>query len=81
MLLALRFFLLLTFLEYSTIIPNKYGKIKCMKQQRLNGLSDGIFAIVMTLLAIELKVPLFVTQNPTSGELVSALGHMLPILF
>jgi uncharacterized membrane protein len=33
----------------------------------------------MTLLAIELKVPLFATQNPTSGELVSALGHMLPI--
>lgn len=30
-----------------------------MKQQRLNGLSDGIFSIVMTLLALEFKVPLF----------------------
>lgn len=30
-----------------------------MKQQRLGGLSDGIFAIVMTLLALEFKVPLF----------------------
>jgi uncharacterized membrane protein len=30
-----------------------------MKQQRLNGLSDGIFSIVMTLLAMEFKVPLF----------------------
>ena len=29
-----------------------------MKQQRINGLSDGIFAIVMTLLAMEFKVPL-----------------------
>ncbi len=29
-----------------------------MKQQRLNGLSDGIFSIVMTLLAMEFKVPL-----------------------
>ena len=30
-----------------------------MKQQRINGLSDGIFSIVMTLLAMEFKVPLF----------------------
>ncbi len=29
-----------------------------MKQQRLGGLSDGIFSIVMTLLALEFKVPL-----------------------
>ena len=28
-----------------------------MKQQRLDGLADGIFAIVMTLLAFELKLP------------------------
>jgi len=28
-----------------------------MKQQRLDGLADGIFAIVMTLLAFEIKVP------------------------
>ncbi len=29
-----------------------------MKQQRLDGLADGIFAIVMTLLALELKLPI-----------------------
>ena len=29
-----------------------------MKQQRMNGLSDGIFAIVMTLLTFEFKVPI-----------------------
>lgn len=50
-----------------------------MKQQRLNGLSDGIFAIVMTLLAIELKVPLVDIQDPTSFQLLEALGHTIPI--
>jgi uncharacterized membrane protein len=30
-----------------------------MKQQRLENLADGIFAIVMTLLVLELKVPTF----------------------
>ncbi len=50
-----------------------------MKEQRLNGLSDGIFAIVMTLLAIELKVPLLEIAEPTSIQLLEALGHTLPI--
>lgn len=50
-----------------------------MKEQRLNGLSDGIFAIVMTLLAIELKVPILEVQNPTSIQLIEALGHTVPI--
>jgi len=50
-----------------------------MKEQRLNGLSDGIFAIVMTLLAIELKVPLLEIHNPTSYQLLEALGHTIPV--
>ena len=50
-----------------------------MKEQRLNGLSDGIFAIVMTLLAIELKVPILEVQNPTTLQLLEALAHTLPI--
>jgi uncharacterized membrane protein len=50
-----------------------------MKEQRLNGLSDGIFAIVMTLLAIELRVPLLTISNPTSVQLLEALSHVVPI--
>lgn len=50
-----------------------------MKQQRLDGLADGIFAIVMTLLAYELKVPIlegFVTDS----LLWNTLKHQIPVL-
>lgn len=47
-----------------------------MKQQRLDGLADGIFAIVMTLLVIELKVPIFSGGHPTDEMLVHALAGM-----
>lgn len=49
-----------------------------MKQQRLDGLADGIFSIVMTLLAIELHVPLY-KFIPADSELVEALFKMYPI--
>lgn len=50
-----------------------------MKQQRLNGLSDGIFSIVMTLLAMEFKVPLFdgVVNDYTLWQ---SLEKLTPIL-
>jgi uncharacterized membrane protein len=47
-----------------------------MKQQRLNGLADGIFSIVMTLLVIELKVPIFKSGHPTDAMLISSLFDM-----
>lgn len=47
-----------------------------MKQQRLNGLADGIFSIVMTLLVIELKVPMFKGGNPTEAMLVNSIFDM-----
>jgi len=37
-----------------------------MKQQRLDGLADGIFAIVMTLLAFDIKVPALSGVSDTS---------------
>ncbi|MEN9649784.1 MAG: hypothetical protein RL094_751 [Candidatus Parcubacteria bacterium] len=50
-----------------------------MKQQRLDGLADGIFAIIMTLLAFELKIPVLLGEvNDIS--LLQALSHVAPSL-
>lgn len=49
-----------------------------MKQQRLNGLSDGIFAIVMTLLALELHLPDMAMTTPDSYEILRQLVHIIP---
>lgn len=47
-----------------------------MKQQRLDGLADGIFAIVMTLLVLELKVPIFKSGYPSDAMLINSLASM-----
>lgn len=49
-----------------------------MKQLRLEALADGIFAIVMTLLVIEIHVPEFLIQ-PNNDAVFSALKHMTPL--
>ncbi len=48
-----------------------------MKQLRLESLSDGIFAIVITLLALELKLPTFFSPI-TERDLWNALVHLGP---
>ncbi len=49
-----------------------------MKHNRLDGLSDGVFAIVMTLLIIEIKVP-EVTTHSSNLELWNTLRHLAPL--
>lgn len=48
-----------------------------MSKHRIDALTDGIFAVAMTLLVIELKIPeaLHVKTNP---ELIEALVHLIP---
>ncbi len=50
-----------------------------MKQQRLDQLSDGIFAIVMTVLIFEIRVPEFFGLA-SDGALISSLLSMYPVL-
>jgi uncharacterized membrane protein len=48
-----------------------------MSKARVETLVDGVFAIAMTLLILEVKVP--VLANPKShGELLRAMGHAIP---
>ena len=50
-----------------------------MKHERLHALADGIFAIAMTLLVLELKVP--DVTNATNTELLHSLKELLPSLY
>ena len=51
-----------------------------LSKNRLEALADGIFAIAMTLLVLEIRVPdLAKTASP--GELAGAIGHEVPTLF
>lgn len=47
-----------------------------MKQDRLENLADGIFAIVMTLMVLEIKVP--VLGNPNNGDFITSLMQAFP---
>ena len=49
-----------------------------MKTSRIDGLADGIFAIVMTLLIIEIRVPEF-HKNTNNLELWHALTKLGPL--
>ncbi len=49
--------------------------------ERMILFSDAVFAIAITLLVIELKVPEIEKAELTEGKLLSALAHMMPKFF
>jgi uncharacterized membrane protein len=52
-----------------------------LNKARVEGLTEGVFAIVMTLLVIELKIPTAVSLfgHPKDAELILALKELTPI--
>ncbi|HEU5401793.1 MAG TPA: TMEM175 family protein [Terriglobales bacterium] len=51
-----------------------------ISKHRLDALTDGLFAIVMTLLVLELKVP-DLPKNAAAAEIGRALANNLPVFF
>jgi uncharacterized membrane protein len=56
------------------------GTFSPYSKGRIEALSDGVFAIAMTLLALEIKVP-ELPRTATTGEILHALKDHGPILF
>jgi uncharacterized membrane protein len=55
--------------------PARSQKVEDNSLGRLLGLSDGVFAIAMTLLALDLKVPSGLGSHVTSQQLIHALAQ------
>jgi uncharacterized membrane protein len=56
---------------------NLYNRIQGRNLERLAALSDGIFAVAMTLLVLDLHLPTAV-QVHGDGELMKSLGALGP---
>src|SRR6476659_10553887 len=51
-----------------------------LSKGRMEALTDGIFAIAMTLLVLELKVP-DLPRSASTSELLQSIGHEAPAFF
>jgi uncharacterized membrane protein len=58
-------------------MPTLYNRIQGRNLDRLAALSDGIFAVAMTLLVLDLHIPL-AAQVHSEGELLAALAALGP---
>jgi uncharacterized membrane protein len=58
-------------------MPTLYNRIQGRNLDRLAALSDGIFAVAMTLLVLDLHLP-SAAQVHSEGELMAALGALGP---
>lgn len=58
-------------------MPTLYNLIQGRNLDRLAALSDGIFAVAMTLLVLDLHIP-SASEVHSEGELVAALGALGP---
>jgi uncharacterized membrane protein len=58
-------------------MPNLYNRIQGRSLERLAALSDGIFAVAMTLLVLDLHIPT-AAQVHSEGELLAALCVLGP---
>jgi uncharacterized membrane protein len=56
-----------------------YNQIANRSLERIGALSDGLFAIAMTLIVLEIQVP-SPTGSDTDASLLAALGHLGPRL-
>ena len=59
------------------MMHNLYNRIQGRSLERLAALSDGIFAVAMTLLVLDLHIPT-AAQAHSEGELIAALGALAP---
>ena len=58
-------------------MPTLYNRIQGRNLERLAALSDGIFAVAMTLLVLDIHIPAL-SQVHSEGDLLRALGALGP---
>src|SRR4051795_5823288 len=64
----------------TAVVPQNMSPQLNVSKHRMEALSDGVFAIVMTLLVLELKIP-DLARNVATRDLGRALAHEGPVFF